>query len=96
MDPSEKDTMSFSIKWVILLSILLSIVGCTDGNPQVDFLTTPTIQKVVTPGTPSSVNLSPTTTVTGGSYQLKGRVTYITTQTEISGGSYKIKGKISF
>jgi hypothetical protein len=88
--------MSFSYKWPILLLILISAVGCTDGNPQVDFLTVPTIQKVVKPGTPSTVNLSPTTTVTGGSYQLKGRVTYIPTQTEISGSGYKIKGKISF
>lgn len=88
--------MSFSFKWAILLLILIGTVACTDGNPQVDFLTIPTIQKVVKPGIPSSVNLSPTTTVTGGSYQLKGRVTYISTQTAVSGGNYKIKGKISF
>lgn len=85
-----------SFKWAILLLILINLSGCSDGNPQVDFLISPTIQKIVKPGSPSSVNLSPTTVVTGGSYQVKGRVTYLETQKELNGGSYKIKGKISF
>jgi hypothetical protein len=80
----------------VLFLIFVNLVACSDGHPQVDFLVSPSIQKVIQPGGPSSINLSPTTTVHGGSYQLKGRVTYIATQGSVSGGSYKVKGKISF
>ena len=83
-------------KWAILLLILVNLGGCSDGNPQVDFLMNPSIQKEVKPGSSSSINLSLTTVVTGGGYQLKGRVTSLETQKELSGGSYKIKGRISF
>ncbi len=88
--------MGFTFKWPILLFILVGAMGCSDGNPQVDFLTFPTIQKAIKPGASSSVNLSPTTTATGGVYKLKGRVTYMSLQTAVGGGNYKIKGKISF
>lgn len=88
--------MSLIYKWVFLLSVIVSVTACSDGHPTVDFLVLPTIQKVTLPGSPSSVNLSPTTTVSGGSYKLKGRVTYLQTQNELSGGTYKVKGKVSF
>lgn len=81
---------------MIPLSITTLLTACGDAKPVVDFLNRPGVQNTVRPGNPGSTNLSPTTTVQGGVYRLKGRVSHLDTQKTLSGGDYKVTGKISF
>lgn len=83
-------------KWTVFLIFSIGLSACGDADPQVDFLNKPSLQKKIPPGKTSSNSLSQPAVLSGGTYKVKGRVSFLENQKTQSGGSYKVEGKISF
>ncbi len=85
--------MSKHFNMLILSLSSVSLVGCGNAIPQVDFLKSINSQQGGKMATSTS-NLTPTQELAGTGVKIKGRVSYVGLQQTLSNGPVQIKGKI--
>lgn len=78
----------------IILTFVLSLAGCGDAIPKVDFLNSNGDSKKL-PEVAGTSNLTPTQEMSGGGYKVRSRVSFVGLQNTLYGTGVKLSGKIS-